>query len=138
MERRDFLRKTAVIAAAAAVAPSTVFAASAPYTMDPQDVGGDFTITSDKTENGIRYVVATPSAKVCSKEINIQIDVKTKTIKKCAFTRGCPGNAIGLCSLIEGMTVANVIARLKGTPCANRGTSCPDQLARILESLKIK
>jgi len=139
MERRDFIIKSSLAAAAAMVAPKLAFAKTEEemYAMDPQDVGGDFKVTSDSVAGGIRTVVAVPSAKVCSKQIDIKIDVKTKKIVECAFTRGCPGNAIGLCSLIKGMTVAEVIKRLKGTPCAARGTSCPDQLARVLESLHV-
>lgn len=99
-------------------------------------VGDDYSIIKDEVKDGIRYVSATPSAKVCSKQIDIQIDVKTKKIVKCVFTRGCPGNAIGLCNLIEGMTVDQVITKLQGINCSGRGTSCPDQLSRILKSLK--
>lgn len=100
-----------------------------------QEVGSDFQITSDEVKDGVRYVSATPSAKVCSKRIDIQIDVKTATIKHCEFFRGCPGNALGLCSLLEGMKVKDAIAKLRGINCAGRGTSCPDQLARVLEQL---
>lgn len=109
--------------------------AAAPQTTSTT-VGNDFTITKDEVKSGVRYVSATPSAKVCSKQIDIQIDVKTRKIVKCTFTRGCPGNAIGLCSLIEGMTCDQVINKLQGINCGGRGTSCPDQLTRILKSLK--
>ena len=34
------------------------------------------------------------------------------------------------------MKIDDVIARLKGTDCGGRGTSCPDQLARALEQAK--
>lgn len=106
---------------------------TAPQTIE---AGSDFKIIKDEIKGGIRFVSATPSAKVCSKQIDIQIDVKTRKILKCSFTRGCPGNAIGLCSLIEGMTCDQVIAKLQGINCSGRGTSCPDQLTRVLKSLK--
>jgi len=109
---------------------------SSPESPQMVQIGSDFQVIKDEVKDGIRYVSATPSAKVCSKQIDIQIDVKTQKIVKCSFTRGCPGNAIGLCSLIEGMTCQQVITRLEGINCAGRGTSCPDQLARILRSLK--
>jgi len=125
--------------AAAELAPVKLLAA------DPQFGGkpmagpvDDFKIVSNEVKDGVRYVTATPSAKVCSKQINIQINASTNTIKACEFVRGCPGNAIGLCSLIEGMKVSEVIKRLGGINCAGRGTSCPDQLARILTALKLK
>ena len=138
MERRDFLIKSGIAAAAVAVAPKTLLAnESAEYSLAvPQGSVNDYKVTKDETKNGIRTVVATPSAKVCSKQVDIEIDAKNKTIVSCKFTGGCPGNAVGLCSLIKGMKVSDVITKLKGTPCAKRGTSCPDQLAMILASLK--
>lgn len=133
MERRDFIKKAAIAVAAAAVTPS-IMSATETYSIAPS-VGDDFKILSDTVKDGVRYVSAAPSAKVCSKQIDLEINVKDKTIRRCEFTRGCPGNAIGLCSLIQGMKVSEVVKRLKGTPCATRGTSCPDQLARVLDSL---
>jgi uncharacterized protein (TIGR03905 family) len=41
---------------------------------------------------------------------------------------------VGIAKLAEGMKAEEVIARCKGIPCGNRGTSCPDQLARALEA----
>ena len=96
----------------------------------------DWSIVSDEVRDGIRYVVAIPSEKVCSNKIEIEIQVKDRTIRKVVFTRGCPGNAKGLAALLEGMKVDEAIRRLQGTPCANRGTSCPDQLTRVLKALK--
>ena len=34
------------------------------------------------------------------------------------------------------MRTDDVIQKLKGIPCRDRGTSCPDQLARALEQIK--
>ena len=129
MERRDFIKKSAIVAAAAAVAPE-MLSAQGRTTVDP----ATFEILSDTIAGGIRTIVAQPCAAVCSKQIDITIDVAAGTIASCKFTRGCPGNAIGLCSLIKGMKVKDVIARLDGTPCGGRGTSCPDQLARVLKA----
>ena len=94
----------------------------------------DYKIISDETVDGVRYVVAAPSALVCSKQIDIQI--KDGIIQKVVYTRGCDGNAKGIGALIKDMTVEEAIRRLEGITCGKRGTSCPDQLARILKSLK--
>ena len=71
---------------------------------------------------------------VCAKELLFSIDndiiIDAKTIG------GCPGNSQGISILIKGMTIDEVIAKLKGINCANRGTSCPDQIARALEQYK--
>lgn len=68
---------------------------------------------------------------VCSVEISFEFD--NGIVKNIHFTRGCNGNTQGIAKLAEGMRAEEVIARLKGTDCSSRGTSCPDQLARALE-----
>ncbi len=94
----------------------------------------DFAIVKDEIVDGVRYVVATPSAKVCSKQIDIEI--KDGVIQKVVYTRGCEGNAKGIGALIKDMTVEEAIKRLEGITCGKRGTSCPDQLAKVLKALK--
>lgn len=68
---------------------------------------------------------------VCSAKIDFEIE--DGIVKNVQFTRGCNGNTQGISKLVEGMRVEDVIARLKGTNCNGRGTSCPDQLARALQ-----
>ena len=94
----------------------------------------DFQIVSDEVKDGVRYVVATPCAKVCSKRIDIEI--KDGIIMKVVYTRGCEGNAKGIGALIKGMSVEEAIRRLEGITCGKRGTSCPDQLSKVLKALK--
>lgn len=96
------------------------------------DVDG-FTIVKDEVVDGVRYVTAVPSAKVCSKQIDIEI--KDGIIGKVVYTRGCDGNAKGIGALIKDMPVEEAIRRLEGITCGKRGTSCPDQLAKVLKSL---
>ena len=98
-----------------------------------EETVNDYKILSDKVVDGVRYVTATPSAKVCSKQINIEI--KDGIIQKVVYTRGCEGNAKGIGALIKDMSVEEAIKRLEGITCGKRGTSCPDQLARILNAL---
>ena len=90
----------------------------------------DYKIISDETVDGVRYVVAAPSALVCSKQIDIQI--KDGIIQSVVYTRGCDGNAKGIGALIKGMSVEEAIRRLEGITCGKRPTSCPDQLAKVL------
>lgn len=71
---------------------------------------------------------------VCSRSIEIELD--GDTIASVKFNGGCNGNTKGISSLVKGMKVDEVIERLKGTDCGGRGTSCPDQLALALESIK--
>ena len=94
----------------------------------------DYAIVKDEFVDGVRYVVATPSAKVCSKQIDIEI--KDGIIQKVIYTRGSEGNAKGIGALIKDMSVEEAIRRLEGINCGKRGTSCPDQLAKVLKALK--
>ena len=57
-------------------------------------------------------------------------------ILKVVYTRGCEGNAKGIGALIKDMTVEEAIRRLDGITCGKRGTSCPDQLARVLKAIQ--
>lgn len=99
----------------------------------PVQVVDDYVIVSDQVVDGVRCIVATPSAKVCSKQIDIEI--KDGIIQKVVYTKGCEGNAKGIGALIKDMTVEEAIRRLDGITCGKRGTSCPDQLAKILKTL---
>lgn len=69
---------------------------------------------------------------VCAKQIEINVD--GKIIKDVKFISGCPGNLIGISNLVKGMKIEEVITRLKGIKCANKNTSCPDQLSKALEN----
>lgn len=92
--------------------------------------GDDFNIVRDEVIDGIRYITAAPSSLVCS--VRIDIHLKGDVVDSVVYTRGC--NAKGIGALIRGMKVDEAISRLKGIDCAGRGTSCPDQLARVLEA----
>ena len=94
----------------------------------------DYVIVKDEVVDGVRCVIATPSAKVCSKQIDIEI--KDGIIQKVVYTRGCEGNAKGIGALVKDMSVEEAIRRLDGITCGKRGTSCPDQLAKILKALE--
>ena len=57
-------------------------------------------------------------------------------VKKLEIVGGCPGNTVGVSKLIENRNVDDIIELLKGIPCRNKGTSCPDQVAKALEEYK--
>lgn len=71
---------------------------------------------------------------VCSSAIDIEVD--GDIIRSVKFTGGCHGNLQGISKLVEGMQVEDAISKLKGIRCGFKNTSCPDQLAQALESLK--
>ena len=67
----------------------------------------------------------------CSQRI--LFDIEDGKVKNVQFIGGCNGNLKGNASLVEGMDVNDIIARLEGTTCGGKPTSCPDQLARALK-----
>ena len=67
----------------------------------------------------------------CSKMIIM--DVEDGVIVDCRFVAGCPGNTLGVATLVRGMKVEEAISRLEGIKCGPKSTSCPDQLARALK-----
>ena len=69
----------------------------------------------------------------CSQRILFEIeDGKLHNVQ---YIGGCNGNLKGIGSLVEGMDVNEVTARLEGTTCGFKSTSCPDQLARALKEV---
>lgn len=71
---------------------------------------------------------------VCSQMIFF--DLEDNKIKNLKFLGGCNGNLKGISQLVEGMDADEVIARLEGTKCGMKPTSCPDQLAKALKAAK--
>ena len=114
------------------MALSALFAVS-PQAAQQKATPEDFVVVSDNTENGVRSISAIPSPLVCTKKIDIQIDARSNKVIKCVFTRGCAGNLNAVSILIQGMTVKEVLEKLDGNPCGKRGTSCTDQLCRVLK-----
>lgn len=66
----------------------------------------------------------------------IDIEVADGVIESVHFTGGCHGNLQGISALVKGMKVEDAISRLKGIKCGFKSTSCPDQLAKALESMQ--
>jgi len=72
----------------------------------------------------------------CSREIIFEIeDGKVLNVE---FIGGCNGNLKGISALVKGMEIDEVIARLEGTCCGMKPTSCPDQLATALKEALAK
>ena len=69
----------------------------------------------------------------CAKEIHIELD--GDILKSVQFMGGCNGNLKGIASLVTGMNINDIIAKLDGIQCHTKGTSCPDQLARALKEI---
>lgn len=68
---------------------------------------------------------------VCSRQM--VIEVEDGIVKDLQIIGGCSGNLQGISSLVKGMKVEDVIARLENIKCGMKNTSCPDQLAQALK-----
>ncbi|MGL4855071.1 MAG: TIGR03905 family TSCPD domain-containing protein [Lentisphaeria bacterium] len=75
-----------------------------------------------------------PTSGVCCAEIAVKVE--DGILKNVEFSSGCPGNLIGIKKLTQNRKVSEIIELLKGTTCGMKSTSCPDQLAQILEKHK--
>lgn len=73
---------------------------------------------------------------VCSSELVFQIE--GDIVKKLEILGGCPGNTVGVSRLVQNRTIDEIINLLKDIPCRDRGTSCPDQVAKALMEYKNK
>ena len=71
----------------------------------------------------------------CSKLITVVVD-ENDVIQQVSFLGGCHGNLQGICRLVTGQKIDDVIQRLEGIRCGAKPTSCPDQLCQALRQLK--
>lgn len=59
----------------------------------------------------------------------IEFDLDGDVVSNVAFAGGCNGNLKAISKLVDGMTVDQIEAKLKGNICGFKNTSCADQLA---------
>ena len=67
----------------------------------------------------------------CSR--TILFDLEDGKVHNVQFVGGCNGNLKGISRLLKGMKAEDAIARMEGTTCGPRPTSCPDQIAKNLK-----
>ncbi|MDE6125565.1 MAG: TIGR03905 family TSCPD domain-containing protein [Muribaculaceae bacterium] len=70
----------------------------------------------------------------CSRKITLDV-ADDGTISNVEFLGGCPGNTLGVCTLAKGRKASEIAGLCRGIPCRDKGTSCPDQLARFIDTL---
>jgi len=84
----------------------------------------------------MRTIEYTPK-NVCSQKMVITVD--GDIVKHVEIYAGCHGNRQAVSRLVEGLTIDEVIEKLDGIECRGSRTgktSCPDQLAQALKTLK--
>ena len=62
----------------------------------------------------------------------IEFEIEDGKLINVQFYGGCHGNLQGICKLVEGMSVDEVLSKLSGIRCGYKDTSCPDQLCRAI------
>lgn len=98
--------------------------------MNPNDPFAVKLLSDITRENGVREIRVETCKEVCSKQIVVSI--KDGIIVDAEIVGGCPGNTLGVTKLVKGMKVEEAIDKLEGIPCADKTTSCPDQLTKAL------
>lgn len=73
----------------------------------------------------MRYTFLTKGT--CTRKI--EFDINDNVITNVKFYGGCPGNLRAIEKVIEGKTVEEIESLFKGIRCADKITSCTDQLA---------
>lgn len=90
-------------------------------------------VKSEIVEGGARYTMGL-TENTCSQAMEVLS--KDGVVLKVRIHGGCQGNLTGISRLVEGCRIDEVVSRLKGIDCGGKGTSCPDQLAQLLERIE--
>lgn len=64
----------------------------------------------------------------------IEFEIEDEKLKNVQFYGGCHGNLQGICKLVEGMPIDEVLSKLSGIRCGYKDTSCPDQLCQAIKA----
>ena len=73
---------------------------------------------------------------VCSSKFVFNIE--NNKVLDAKIIGGCPGNSLGIRSLLKNQEIDYIIEKLDGIKCGFKNTSCPDQIANALKEYKQK
>jgi uncharacterized protein (TIGR03905 family) len=73
---------------------------------------------------------------VCPKFIELYYDEVEERIYNVIYKGGCAGGTAAIASLSEGQHITDVLPRLQGINCGQKGTSCPNELAKLLRCIR--
>ena len=71
---------------------------------------------------------------VCARRFDITVE--DGAVQSVQVLGGCSGNLQGVAALLKGMPVEEAIQRLEGIRCGMKATSCPDQIAQALKTVR--
>lgn len=72
----------------------------------------------------------------CSVLIDVVAD-ENDVIQDVAFLGGCSGNLQGICRLVKGQKIDDVIGKLDGIRCGDKPTSCLPRVGTTEEEIKL-
>lgn len=78
------------------------------------------------------YALDYTPTRVCPRNIHVEVSDDGSTVEGVSFLGGCNGNTKAVAKLVTGKPVDEVVELLAGNLCANRGTSCADQMTIAL------
>lgn len=64
----------------------------------------------------------------------ISFDMEGNVVRNIEFFGGCDGNLKAIQTLVDGWTVEQIEAKLRGITCGEKSTSCNDQLSRAVRA----
>lgn len=73
---------------------------------------------------------------VCTTQIDFELN--DNVVSNIKFHGGCNGNLKAIATLVDGMTVDEISAKLAGNTCGMKSTSCADQLVKALTETRNK
>ena len=109
----------------------------------------DIHILSDTTVDGVRHIKAVHWAAAGPRTLSLDRGGAAPPVSPpqpgappwagppppLRYPAGCHGNLQALGALLEGQSVSFALDRLTGINCKERGTSCSDQLTRVLRAV---
>lgn len=66
----------------------------------------------------------------CSRELHFEME--GDQVLNLEVIGGCAGNLIGISRIVKNKKIDEIVEAFKDVECGNKGTSCPDQIAKAL------
>lgn len=74
---------------------------------------------------------------ICPTDLHFEVDDEGCLHNVQYSGGGCVANLMSIGRLVEGEKIDNVISRLEGIMCKDKGSSCGDQLAEALKEYRL-
>ena len=75
-----------------------------------------------------------PTTGVCPTAVEFELE--GDRVHNISWTGGCNGNLKAIATLVDGMTIDEIVDKLDGNTCGSKKTSCADQLCQLLKKAR--